>query len=45
MSSHINQPVDIPKKVSYLLRYVISAAMQKLAARRFSSATEMLKSV
>ena len=45
MSSHINQPVDIPNKVSYLLRSVISTAMQKLPARRFSSATEMLKSV
>ena len=45
MSAHINQPVDIPNKVSYLLRSVISTAMQKLPARRFSSATEMLKSV
>ena len=45
MSAHINQAVDIPNKVSYLLRSVISTAMQKLPARRFSSATEMLKSV
>lgn len=45
MSAHINQPVEIPNTVSYLLRAVISTAMQKLPNRRFPSAIEMLKSV
>ena len=45
MSAHINQPVEIPPTVSYLLRSVISTAMQKLPSRRFPSAAEMLKSV
>ena len=45
MSAHINQPVEIPNTVSYLLRSVISTAMQKLPNRRFPSAAEMLKSV
>ncbi len=45
MSAHMNQPVEIPNTVSYLLRSVISTAMQKLPNRRFPSAAEMLKSV
>lgn len=43
MSAHLNQPLEIPNTVSYLLRSVISTAMQKLPNHRFASAAKMLK--
>lgn len=45
MSAHLNQPLEIPNTVSYLLRSVISTAMQKLPNHRFPSAAQMLKSL
>ena len=45
MSAHLNQPLEIPNTVSYLLRSVISTAMQKLPNHRFASAAKMLKSL
>lgn len=45
MSAHLNQPVKLPKTIPFLLRTTISTALQKLPARRFASAAEMLKSL
>lgn len=45
MSAHLTQPVDIPNHIPLLLRSILSTALQKLPVRRFSSATEMLKSI
>ncbi len=45
MSAHLNQPVKVPDTVPFLLRSTISTALQKLPARRFASATEMLESI
>ena len=45
LKAHINQAVVIPETVPFLLRSTITKAMQKLPSNRFSSATEMLKSV
>lgn len=45
MSAHLTQPVNVPDTVPFLLRSTISTALQKLPARRFASATEMLKSI
>ncbi len=45
MSAHLAQPVKIPNTIPFLLRSILSTALQKLPARRFSSATEMLKSI
>jgi serine/threonine-protein kinase len=45
MSAHLNQPVKVPDTVPLLLRSTISAALQKLPARRFASAAEMLLSI
>ena len=45
MLAHLNQPVKVPNTVPFLLRSTILTALQKLPARRFASATEMLKSV
>lgn len=45
LKAHINQAVIIPDTVPFLLRSTITKAMQKLPSNRFSSATEMLKSV
>jgi len=45
MAAHLNQPVEIPNTVPFLMRSVISTAMQKLPAHRFASAAEMLKPV
>ncbi len=45
LAAHINQPVVIPETVPFLLRSIITKAMQKLPSHRFASAVEMLKSV
>jgi serine/threonine-protein kinase len=45
MSAHLNRPVSIPNTVPAALQTVILTALQKLPARRFQSATEMLKAV
>jgi serine/threonine-protein kinase len=45
MSAHLNRPVSIPETVPATLQTVILTALQKLPARRFQSATEMLKAV
>ncbi len=45
LKAHINQAVVIPETLPFLLRSTITKAMQKLPSNRFSSATEMLKSV
>lgn len=45
MSAHLNETLSIPNTVPFLLRSIISTAMQKLPARRFASASEMLKAV
>lgn len=45
MSAHLNQPVKLPYTIPLLVRATISTALQKLPARRFASATEMLRSL
>jgi serine/threonine-protein kinase len=45
MSAHLNRPVEIPNTVPFLLRSVISTAMQKLPNHRFACAAQMLKSI
>jgi len=45
MSAHLTQPVKIPNTIPFLLRSTISTALQKLPARRFASAAEMLNSI
>ena len=45
LKAHINQTVVIPETVPFLWRSTITKAMQKLPSNRFSSATEMLKSM
>ncbi|WP_448560513.1 serine/threonine-protein kinase [Trichothermofontia sp.] len=42
MSAHLNRPVQIPSFVPDALQAVIRKALQKLNARRFHSAAEML---
>ncbi|WP_338017109.1 serine/threonine-protein kinase [Myxacorys almedinensis] len=41
-SAHLNQPVQIPQAISEPFRLVILTALQKLKARRFHSAAQML---
>ena len=43
--SHLNQTVNIPNTVPFLLRSTIAKALQKLPQRRFASAAQMLKSI
>jgi serine/threonine-protein kinase len=45
MSAHLNRPVKIPDQVPAPLRSILLTALQKLQARRFRSATEMLNAV
>ena len=45
ISSHLNKPVVIPKTVPFVLRSIITKALQKLPQRRFVSASDMLKSL
>lgn len=45
MSAHLNQLVEVPQIVPFLLRSIILTALQKLPARRFASAAEMLQVV
>jgi len=42
MSAHLNQAVQFPERVPSTLRPVIQKSLQKLSARRYQSATEML---
>jgi len=42
MSAHLNQPVKIPETVPEVWRPLMITALQKLSARRFQSAGEML---
>ena len=44
-NAHLNKAVEIPKTVPFLLRSLITKALQKLPQRRFASAGEMLKSI
>ena len=45
MSAHLNQPVNIPDTIPTALQAVIRTALQKLPARRFQSAAQMLAAV
>ena len=45
MSAHLNQPVKIPSRVPEPLRSIILTALQKLPARRFHSAHQMLEAI
>lgn len=45
MSAHLNQPVKIPETIPPALQSIIHTALQKLPARRFHSALEMLTAV
>ena len=45
ISSHLNKSVVIPKTVPFVLRSIITKALQKLPQRRFASASDMLKSL
>ncbi|MCU0533781.1 MAG: serine/threonine protein kinase [Hydrococcus sp. Prado102] len=44
-SAHINRRLEIPKTVPFILRSAIITALQKLPQKRFSCASEMLKSI
>jgi serine/threonine protein kinase len=45
MAAHLNQAIEIPKTIPFLLRSAIATAMQKLPQRRFTCASEMLKTI
>jgi serine/threonine protein kinase len=45
MSAHMNQKVRIPGSVGAPLQTILATALQKLQARRFRSATQMLMAV
>lgn len=45
MAAHMNQQIEIPRTVPFLLRSCLTTALQKLPQKRFRSASEMLKSV
>ncbi len=45
MTAHLNRAVQVPTTIPYILRSTLTTALQKLPSRRFSSATEMLKSI
>ncbi len=45
MVAHLNQPVCLPETIPAELRSLIQKALEKLPARRFSSAAAMLKAV
>jgi len=45
MSAHLNNPVKIPDQVPTPLREVILKSLQKLPARRYKSAMEMLEAL
>ncbi|PSB31913.1 serine/threonine-protein kinase [Stenomitos frigidus] len=45
MSAHLNQPVKIPATIPTALQAVILTALQKLPARRFQSAAQMVAAV
>lgn len=45
MSAHLNQPVKVPDTIPAALRSIILTALQKLPARRFRSAFEMLSAL
>jgi serine/threonine protein kinase len=42
MSAHLNQPLQIPDTIPAALHPLITTALQKLSARRFQSAKDML---
>ncbi|MEB3355517.1 MAG: serine/threonine-protein kinase [Synechococcales bacterium] len=42
MSAHLNQAVEFPERIPATLRPIIQKSLQKLSARRYQSATEML---
>ena len=44
-SAHLNKSVVFPPTIPFMLRSVIAKAMQKLPQKRFTAATEMLKSI
>ena len=44
-NAHLNQTINIPATIPFILRSIISKASQKLPQRRFASANEMLKSI
>lgn len=45
MTAHLSQPIKVPDTVPLLLRSTITTALEKLPARRFASAAEMLRSI
>lgn len=45
MSAHLNQPLKLPDAVPEMWRPILITSLQKLAARRFHSAGEMLTAV
>ncbi|PSB00730.1 serine/threonine-protein kinase [Merismopedia glauca] len=45
MVAHLNQPVEVPSTVPFLIKKIITKALQKLPQKRFPSATEMLESI
>ncbi|MCY6492408.1 serine/threonine-protein kinase [Leptolyngbya sp. GGD] len=45
MVAHLNQPVNIPAHIPTRLQTVILTALQKLKARRYQSATQMLEAM
>ncbi len=45
MTAHLNQPVKLPPEIPNALQGVILTALQKLPARRYRSATQMLEAL
>jgi serine/threonine-protein kinase len=45
MSAHLNRPLKLPDEIPEVWRPILSTALQKLAARRFRSAGEMLAAI
>jgi serine/threonine-protein kinase len=45
MIDHLNQTIQVPLTIPFLVRKIITKALQKLPQKRFSSAQEMLESI
>jgi serine/threonine-protein kinase len=45
MSAHLNQPIQLPESIPAVLHPILVTALQKLSARRFRTATDMLNAV
>jgi serine/threonine protein kinase len=45
MAAHLNQPVQIPETIPFILRSTLTTALHKLPQQRFANAAAMIKSI